>query len=78
MVKLRFPEDDVRSDGKSFNPERPWLRQGVIGKIIIKPVEITCQDSVYNGRLYMPSNVLAVRFEGSKNYDLVSSEFLKK
>ena len=34
MVKLIFPENDIRSNGKPFNPKRPWLKQGAQGKII--------------------------------------------
>lgn len=77
-MKLKFPKDDIRSNGKSFNPERPWLKQGASGKVIITPVPYTCDDPIYKGRSFRPRHVVAVKFKGSKDYDLVSLEFIKK
>jgi len=39
---------------------------------------VTSDDSIYNGKPYIPRNVKAVRFRNSKDYDLVSVEFLKR
>jgi len=76
MAKLVFPSNDPRSNGESFNPKRPWLKQGAEGKIITKPILLTCQDSIYNGRHFIPRSVVAVKFKGSKDYDLVFRKHL--
>lgn len=64
IYRLFFPPWDWRSSGVSFNPRRPWLRQGAICRL----------------RRVRGHGVLEVQFvEAPKgDYDLVSPEFAVK
>lgn len=63
-MKLIFPKNDKRADGKPFNPKRPWLFQGARCNVVPSP------------KFYQ---IFKVQFNGAPkgNYDLVSPEFLK-
>lgn len=73
-MKLVFPENDERSNGKPFNDDRPYLRQGAICKSAIRPMTKNISGETVPLRT---SNVKAVKFVGAKDYDLVSPVFLK-
>ena len=76
-MKLRFPKCDPRSNGNSFNSKRPWLQHGATCMSVTKPLIIADPNSPFRGSPYIPRNLMAVKFKGSKDYDLVSPEFLK-
>lgn len=64
MLKLVFPENDVRSCGKPFNEKRPWLCQNA--RCFVVP-----HDWYY---------IVKVQFVNAPkgDFDLVSPEFLKE
>jgi len=67
QVRLHFPANDKKANGKSLSKKRPWLKQGATGSEVNVP------------RRFGRQNVVCVHFTGSprKEYDLVSPEFLK-
>ena len=76
-MKLIFPENDPRSNGQPFNSNRPWLKQNAICYLEENELTVTFNSFPPCTRPYTPTHVTAVRFEGAKDYDLVSPEFLK-
>ncbi len=70
MVKLQFPSDDKRSNGKCFNRRRRWLKQGALGEVVSGTPRLE----------RIPRYCSAVQFQGAKagNFDIVSKKFLKK
>jgi len=35
-MKLMFPKDDPRSDGKPIDPKRPWMYHGAVCQFVKK------------------------------------------
>lgn len=70
MVKLKFPKDDSRADGKPLSKARRWLFNGAIGRIVIGSKKLRSRYHY----------VLAVQFDGAPqgDYDLVSPQYIKR